>query len=226
MGKTQALRDGIDAVLAVALGASCPACGELLEQPTRGPVCPVCWRVIAAMAPPVFEIAGAIDRAQAVGPYEGALRSIIHALKYEGRRSLARPLAAFMRDRCPSILDGADIVVPVPLHPSRRRERGLNQARDLARGLGLPVVLAIRRIRATESQIGLPASERQRNVRNAFAASRAPWRTRPIRGAVAVLVDDVSTTGATLEDCARVLAEMGAREVRAITAARALMSPR
>ena len=226
MGKAQALRDGIDAVLAVALGASCAACGDLLEQPTRGPVCPICWRMIAAMVPQAFEIADVISRAQAAGPYEGALRSIVHSLKYEGRRSLARPLAALMRNACVSILSGADVVVPVPLHPSRRRERGFNQAKDLELGLGLPVVSAVRRIRATESQIGLPASERQRNVRHAFAASRAPWRTRPIRGSVAVLVDDVSTTGATLEDCARVLTEIGARQVRAITAARALMSPR
>ena len=178
------------------------------------------------MAPPAFEIAGAIDRAQAAGPYDGALRAIIHSIKYEGRRSLARPLAAIMRSKCPSILEGAQMVVPVPLHPSRRRERGFNQARDLALGLGLPVVSAIRRVRATESQIGLPAAQRQLNMRNAFAPSRAPWRTRSIRGSVAVLVDDVSTTGSTLEECARVLRELGAREVRAITAARALMSPR
>jgi ComF family protein len=226
VGKTQALRDGIDALLAVALGASCAACGELLEQPTRGPVCAICWRVIAAMASPAFEIADSIDRAQAAGPYEGALRAIIHSIKYEGRRSLAKTLAAIMRNKCPSILEGAHIVVPVPLHPSRRRERGFNQARDLALGLGLPVACALRRVRATESQIGLPAPQRRRNMVNAFAPSRAPWRTRSIGGSVTVLVDDVSTTGSTLEDCARVLREMGAREVRAITAARAVMSLR
>jgi ComF family protein len=226
VGKTQALRDGLDAVLAVALGASCAACGDLLEHPTRGPVCDVCWRSVAALTSPEFVIAGVIDRAQAIGLYDGALRSIIHSLKYDGRRSLATPLAALMRDRCRSILDGAEVVVPVPLHPSRRRERGFNQALDLARGLGLPVSPALRRVRATSSQITLPADERHRNLRHAFARSRVPWRSRSIDARVVVLVDDVSTTGATLEECARVLRQMGARDVRAVTAARVATLPR
>jgi len=172
------------------------------------------------MTPPLFAIAGVIDRAQAIGLYDGPLRSIIHSLKYEGRRSLATPLSALMRDRCRSILDGADLVVPVPLHPSRRRERGFNQALDLARGLGLPVSRALRRTRATDSQTGLPAAERHQNMRGAFAPSRVPWRPRSIDARVVVLVDDVSTTGATLEECGRILQQMGARDVRAVTAAR------
>jgi len=226
VGKTQALRDGLDAVLAVTLGASCAACGEPLEHPTGGPVCIVCWRLVAASPPLPFFVSARIDRAQAISAYDGPLRSIIHALKYEGRRSLAHPLGAFIRDRCQWALDGADAVVPVPLHPSRRRERGFNQAVDLARGLGLPVRRALRRTRATDSQITLPAGERHRNVRAAFSPSRLPWRVRPIRNHVVVIVDDVCTTGATLEECARVLTEMGAREVRAVTAARAVMSRR
>jgi predicted amidophosphoribosyltransferase len=94
-----------------------------------------------------------VDRARAVGAYDGSLRAIVHALKYEGRRSLARPLATFMRTRGADVLGGADWVVPVPLHPSRRRERGFNQAADLARHLGLPTCNALarsgRRIRRT-----------------------------------------------------------------------------
>ena len=226
MGKTQALRDGLDAVLAVALGASCAACGELLEHPTRGPVCGICWRSIAAETPPLAQISSAVDRAQAIGLYDGALRSIVHALKYDGRRSLSTPLARLIRDRCGHVLDAADVAVPVPLHPSRQRQRGFNQALDLARGLGLPVRRALRRIRATDSQTGLSAEKRHQNVRGAFASSRLPWRRRSIEGRVVVLVDDVSTTGATLEACARVLKEMGALEVRAVTAARVVTSPR
>jgi predicted amidophosphoribosyltransferase len=120
----------------------------------------------------------------------------------------------------------------VPLHSSRRRARGFNQALDLARHLGaggLPVRQALRRARATPTQTGLPASQRHRNMRHAFAPT---WRAgRGLRlcfltGAVVVLVDDVSTTGATLEACARVLKEMGAREVRAVTAARVVTTPR
>src|SRR5207253_1769709 len=98
---------------------------------------------------------------------DGALRAIVHALKYEGRRSLARPLAELMRVRGADILMGADWAIPVPLHPSRRRERGFNQAADLARHLGVPALHALRRTRATATQTGLPAASRHRNVRGA-----------------------------------------------------------
>jgi ComF family protein len=145
------------------------------------------------------------------------LRAIIHAFKYDGRRSLARPLAALMRARGALVLTGADIVVPVPLHPSRRRSRGFNQALDLAAHLQLPVIRALKRVRATRSQTTLPASQRHGNVRRAFAPTRAATR---IRGLIAVVVDDVSTTGATIEACARVLKACGCPEVRALTAAR------
>ena len=92
--------------------------------------------------------------------------------------------------------------------------------------LGLPVRLALRRVRATASQTGLTKDERHRNIRGAFAPSRLPWRSTAVRDRIVVLVDDVSTTGATLEECARVVTAMGAREVRAVTAARAVMSQR
>lgn len=116
------------------------------------------------------------------------------------------------------MLDGADCVVPVPLHASRRRHRGFNQADDLARHAGLPVYRALRRVRATPMQTGLPAAQRRRNMRGAFACTR---RARGLAGAIVVLIDDVSTTGATLDACARVLKdEVGVGEVRALTAAR------
>jgi ComF family protein len=158
--------------------------------------------------------------------HDGALRAIIHALKYDGRRSLARPLAALMRERGGHILAGAACVVPVPLHASRRRERGFNPAADLARHLGVPVVFALRRTRATATQTGLPAAQRHRNVRGAFALSRAGRRLCRTAPAIVVLVDDVQTTGATLDACARALAGAGIQEVRAITAARGVASPR
>jgi ComF family protein len=206
------------------MGASCAACGELLEHPSRGPVCGFCWRSIAALPPAMFQVSAALDRAQAIGLHDGPLRSIVHSIKYDGRRSLATRVAALMRERCQWVLDGADIVVPVPLHASKRRRRGFNQALDLARGLGLPVTCSLRRLRATESQTGLSAAERQRNVRGAFAPSRLPWRRSAAGGRVVVLVDDVSTTGATLGECASVLRAIGAAEVRAITAARVVTS--
>jgi len=240
------LRAAADALLSVVLAPSCAACDELLEHPTHGPVCARCWCSILPLTPPLCDRCGdplpswrvislplatcprcrrrppAVARAAAVGTYDGALRAVVHAIKYDGRRSLARPLAALMRRRCGSVLEGADVLVPVPLHPSRRRSRGFNQALDLARHLG-PAVRALRRTRATPSQTGLPAAQRHRNMRDAFAPA---WRAPDIFGRVVVLVDDVSTTGATIDACARVLTGMGAREVRAVTAARVVTPPR
>jgi len=215
--------DVVDAVLAIALDASCAACGELLEHPTRGPVCSVCWRSVDAAIPCAFGVSDAVADARAIGLYDGALRSVIHALKYEGRRSLAKPLADRIRDRCRAVLQGADLIVPVPLHASRRRQRGFNQAVDLSRRLGLPVARTLRRVRATKSQTELSEPERRSNVRAAFAPSRRPWIRRRVAGRIVVLVDDVSTTGATLNACAAPLLDAGAREVRALVAARAAL---
>jgi ComF family protein len=170
-----------------------------------------------------------VDRARAVGAYDGALRAIVHALKYEGRRSLAQPLTELMRIRGAEMLTGADWAVPVPLHASRRRERGFNQAADLTRHLGIPSLSALRRTRATATQTGLPAARRHRNVRGAFAVAlgREGSACSGLEGSVVVLIDDVSTTGATLEACAQVLKEAaGVREVRALTAARVVTPPR
>jgi ComF family protein len=128
-----------------------------------------------------------------------------------------------MLQRGAPVLAGADAVVPVPLHSSRRRERGFNQAADLAAGLGLPVSRSLRRIRATVPQAELPAGRRHRNVRRAFRATGA---AAALRARTVVLIDDVSTTGATLEACARALLESGVKEVRALTAARVVWTPR
>ena len=172
----------------------------------------------------------------AAGPYEGRLRDIIHAFKYDQRRSLARPLAALMREAGRGVLEGADVVVPVPLHWWRRRRRGFNQAALLAEHLGLPVRHALRRGRWTSPQAGLHAAERRTNVAGAFGlAWRDRWPRvraaaglvpRPLAGLIVVLIDDVTTTGATGEACARVLRAAGAREVRVLTAARVAARPR
>jgi len=152
---------------------------------------------------------------RSAGRYEGALRDVIHAFKYEGRRSLAAPLAAMMRDAGRPVLADCDCVVPVPLHPWRRLRRGFNQARDLAGRLDRPVADALWRVRATPSQMALPAGARRTNLRGAFMVS--PLVT--IEDRVVTLVDDVRTTGATLDECAKVLLRGGAREVRALTIA-------
>jgi ComF family protein len=167
-----------------------------------------------------------IPVARAAGDYEGALREIIHAFKYEQRRSLAIPLAQMLRHAGRDLLRDADCVVPIPLHPWRRLRRGFNQAADLARRLDLPVVHALSRWRPTAAQTGLAAAARRRNVRGAVVVS--PLRSRAAHaatdGRIVVLVDDVRTTGATIEECARVLMAAGAREVRALTVARAALT--
>lgn len=241
------MRAYVDALLSVLLAPECAACARPLSRPTDGPVCGGCWNSIPPLPPPLCDVCGDplpawrlaattaaecarcrrlprhVARARAIGAYEGALRSIVHALKYGGRRSLAKPLGRLMRERGRDVLDGADIAVPVPLHPSRRRERGFNQADDLARYLGLPVAGALCRIRATAAQADLPAARRHGNVRDAFGLR---YRAGSLAGTRVVLVDDVSTTGATLDACARVLKAGGVREVRALTAARVVTARR
>jgi ComF family protein len=154
-----------------------------------------------------------------VGPYEGVLRDLIHALKYDTRRSLAAHLGPLMREAGAGLLEGANLAVPVPLHRTRLSERGFNQALDLAKHLGLPVENALERTRATPSQTGLSGDLRARNVHHAFAPRQD---ASVLRDRVIVLVDDVWTTGATAEACARALQTAGVREVRALTVARAL----
>jgi len=207
-----------DGVVAVLLAPACAACKNPLEHPTRGAVCDACWAAVLPTSPlGSIAIPPFIALATAIGPYDERLKDIVHALKYDPRPTIARHLAARMREAGAEILSGADIVVPVPLHRARERARGFNQARELARHLGLPVVDALIRMRNTESQADLPAAKRQRNVDGAFAIGPGV----SVTDRIVVLIDDVSTTGAPLNACASSLLDAGAQEVRALTAARA-----
>jgi ComF family protein len=237
-----------DGLLAVLLAPSCAACDAPLSHPSRGPVCGACWDAIGRFTPPLCGRCGdpqpswrvlgvaaadaswcarcrrrpsALTTSRAIGAYDGSLRAIVHAFKYEACRSLSRGLGARLRESAADVLAAADIVVPVPLHRSRRRTRGFNQARELAGRLGVPMVEALRRTRATPSQTDLPADARHGNMRNAFALGRG----QAVEGLRIVLVDDVSTTGATIEACARVLRAAGAADVSAVTAARVVSRP-
>jgi ComF family protein len=235
------MRDWCDALIVLLLGPLCAACAEPLDRPTRGCICDACWRAIIRTASPCCDRCGgpldlqsplpnagatcshcaqtpsSIDAVRAIGPHEGSLRHIVHALKYDARRSIAPRLAALMREAAADLLHGADAVVPVPLHQRRRRSRGFNQAADIARHLGRPVVHALVRTRHTPTQTALPAADRRANVADAFRVTRhAP----ALRGAAVVLVDDVRTTGATLEACASALRRAGVSRVAAVTAAR------
>jgi ComF family protein len=235
----ESLIPGIANGLAAAvLAPVCAVCDSILDEPFAGCVCRSCWASITPITPPLCDACGDplptagapcgcsftterwVTRARAIGEYEGTLRAIVHALKYDGRRSLARPLAERMRARGGDLLAAADCVVPVPLHWRRQYQRGFNQARELARHLGLPAINALVRARHTRAQVELAAGERRANVAHAFAHRRCIFGSADISGAKVVLIDDVSTTGATLESCARVLKECHASDVYALTAAR------
>jgi len=250
MGEAPALRSALrsvaDGALAILLAPQCAACHEPLDMPTRGIVCARCWEAIVPITPPccrscgdllpswrVLSIAEAtcarcrrrpplVTLARAVGQYEGSLRAIVHAFKYGPRPTLARPLAARLRAAAADVLENVEVVVPVPLHRSRQRQRGFNQAAALAKHLNMPVLQALRRARRTASQADLPAARRHANVRGAFITVA----DIVVKDLTIALVDDVSTTGATLNACAEALLRAGAREVRGVTVARAVIHTR
>ncbi len=153
--------------------------------------------------------------------FEGALRQAMHWFKYRGRTVLAEPLGGLMAECWMQSRVPIDVVVPVPLHAARWRERGYNQAallaREMARRAGLRVnEKVLIRQRATASQVELDASQRKENVRAAFFCSGDE-----LAGKRVLLIDDVCTTGATLEACAVALYDGGACSVQALTLARA-----
>ena len=150
----------------------------------------------------------------------GPLRKAIHRFKYRGLRAAARPLGELLVDCWEAEPLPAEVIVPVPLHPQRERERGYNQsallARELSRGAALPLVEGtLLRVQPTTPQVELNASERAENVRGAFCCSG-----EELRGQAVLLVDDVLTTGATLRACAQALLESNSGPVWALTLAR------
>jgi len=156
----------------------------------------------------------------AFAAHDGVLRTLIHEAKYGGHASIAADLGGRMRPYVADLLADVDGVVPVPLHPWRRLRRGFNQAPVVALALGVPVLGVLRRRRWTHPQAQLTAGRRRRNVAQAFTLAWRPVATA-VTNRVLVLVDDVRTTGATLDACAAVLREAGAAEVRALVVARA-----
>lgn len=154
--------------------------------------------------------------------FTGPVRDAIHVLKYRGERRLAEPLGLAIAERWARAGRGGDLLVPVPIHRSRLRERGFDQADDIARAcgrrLGLPVARALERRHRTTAQHSLGRLERARNLGGVFGVRDG--YTHQVRGSWIVLIDDVSTTGATLSGCARALLNSGALAVSALTVAR------
>jgi ComF family protein len=205
----------------------CPACQAAVE-PAPLACCAACGR-------PAAEVKGLCRQCLAPGDplngilatalFAGPIRPVIHRFKYNGIRALARPLSARLADTWLASGLSADLVVPVPLHRRREAERGYNQATLLAQALGRQLNLPVNsgllvRQRATESQTAMNYQQRQENVRGAFACCG------PAAGLRVLVVDDVSTTGATMEACAAALGEAGALEVWGLAVARAKFDPR
>lgn len=159
----------------------------------------------------------------AAGPLRSPIAEAIHRLKYRGRRGLWQPLSRLLADRFPFDPRSIDCILPVPLHHSRLRERGYNQAallaREPARRFGLTLALdVLTRVRPTPPQVGLPQRARAANLRGAF---RVTEPSRVVDRHV-LLVDDVATSTATITACAEVLQRAGARRIDALTVARVL----
>jgi ComF family protein len=169
----------------------------------------------------------AIDGIRSAFRFEGGVRQAIHQLKYRQHHALAATLAGLMAERWRSNPLPADMVVAVPLHPARLRERGYNQAELLAHAfggmIGLPVMAGgLRRVRHTRPQMSLDAAERRGNVQAAFDYQPPEeGNGKTAHGRRILVVDDVCTTGSTLEACSRALKAAGAASVWGFTLARA-----
>lgn len=224
----------------------CLTCSRFLKEEENDPVCPECWAEIQLIAPPWcercgFPLASSFEgtaapicrecrkgkryfhQARAVGIYDGTLRKIIHLFKYRQKESLHQILGELLLKYLSQHWSDlkVDFILPVPLHRKRLRWRGFNQAELLARmislNLDLPLLTEnLQRPRFTTPQIELTKKERLTNLRGAFKVRKS----EEIEGLSLLLIDDVFTTGATMNECSRALVEAGASKVYCLALAR------
>lgn len=186
-------------------------------------LCPSCLTTMRSSAPlPYKPPPRYMNGLCATNFYQEPLRSCIHALKYDGATRLAEPLGLLLAQTYFDYGMQADIIVPIPLHSDRQRKRGYNHAQLLASVCATHIGVPLRedivvRTRATSAQVGLAAPERRQNVEGAFLAAFA---TNIIYGRRIIVVDDVCTTGATLEACASTLVAAGAYSIYGLVLAR------
>lgn len=207
----------------------CPACRDKLKM-ASSPLCRICGIPFTGQGDdhacgkclgkqPAFDIA----RAAVI--HEGDVRHLIHAFKYNNKTHLRRPLALLTIERLTDFIrqEKPELILPVPLHIDRLRKRGFNQAillgEMLSREWKIPMERrALLRLRRTEPQVDLSAAERLENVKNAFGVSE----TASLAGKAILLLDDVLTTGSTVDECARILKKAGVTRVTVVTVARAV----
>jgi len=236
-----AVRAAMRIALDLALPPLCPACREPVEG--RG-LCPACWSKLSFITRPYCERLGipfaydpgpgilsmeaiadppAYRRARAAVRFDEIARALVHALKYGDRLDLAPMMGRWVSHAGREILAEADALVPVPLHWRRLWARRFNQSAMLAAAIaaesGVPIATgALKRVKPTAQQVGLSRSERAANVQGAF---RVPPEGRgEVAGRRLVLVDDVLTSGATVDGCARALLRAGAANVDVLIFAR------
>jgi ComF family protein len=242
-----AVRRALGLALDIALPQLCAACREPVED---SGLCAACWGKLSFIAPPYCERLGipfvydpgpgvlsmeaiadppAYQRARAAVRYDEVARTLVHAFKYGDRLDLAPTMGRWMANAGRELLAEADAIVPVPLHWRRQWMRRFNQSALLSQVIsgqaGVPVApLVLKRIKATPQQVGLSQSARALNVQGAFlvpAQSKAG-----VVGRRLVLVDDVLTSGATMDACARALYRAGAGNVDALVFARVVAGGR
>lgn len=209
------------------LSPLCLSCFAAI-RPLRGPFCHKCGVTIPGNLLELHAVCSQcrdgsfrFEKARSWGSYEGELRRLIQAFKFEGYSRLAAPLSDLLRDCQSEYFSDAEWIVPVPLHPERRRKRGYDQTLLLARSLsakaGIPLSRCIRRTRNTQPQFGLDHISRRRNVRGAFELVHS----KRLDGTRILIVDDVMTTGATVNELCRVLQKaISPKELWVLTAAR------
>jgi ComF family protein len=236
-----ALRATFGLVVDVALPQLCASCREPVGD---AGLCAACWAKLSFIAPPYCERLGipftydpgpgvlsmeaiadppAYHRARAAVRYDEIARTLVHSLKYGDRLDLAPTAGRWMARAGRDLLQDADALVPVPLHWRRLWARRFNQSAMLAKAIsevsGVPVAEnALKRVKATAQQVGLSQAERASNVQGAF---RVPPEGRAeVKGRNLVLIDDVLTSGATADSCARSLLRAGAQRVDVVVFAR------
>lgn len=215
----------MSALLDLLLPPRCPGCG--LEGAVLCDACtePLARRLDEPAGAPIglpVRMPANIVQLEWCAAFTGPPRAAIHALKYDGERRLVRPLAEMLAARWRRAGAGGSVLVPVPVHVARLRDRGFDQAVLLARALGpmlgLPVVEAVARQESTRAQHALGQQDRSRNVQHAFACRQDAVAS--VRGRWVILIDDVVTTGATIASCAEALRRAGVTAVSALTVAR------
>lgn len=238
---TAGLRTALGVVVDFGLPPLCPSCREPVGA---AGLCPACWSKLSFIAPPYCARLGipfaydpgpgllsmeaiadppAYDRARAAVRYDDVARALVHAFKYGDRLDLAPALGRWTAAAGREVLADADALVPVPLHWRRLWARRFNQAAALAAAIsaasGVPVLPGgLRRARPTAHQVGLSRNERAANVQGAFRVPSS--HKRDVVGRRLTLIDDVLTTGATVEACTRALLRAGAAHVDVLTFAR------